>query len=207
MPFTTFQRAFNRGNAVGWYAITARPGILASVAEDRVLDLLRRRLRVAPDDARALGHFNAETEYLRVSGLFTSIRLLIWIVGIGTLAAGVIGVSNIMLVIVRERTQEIGIRRAVGATPWSILAQIVLEALILTSIAGYVGLILGMGAIEGTRVMLAGAETGMFRDPDVGVRTALRALGILIAAGVFAGLIPARRAVRIRPVEALRGMG
>ena len=139
-----------------------------------------------------------------MQGLFQGVGLLIWIVGVGTLAAGVIGVSNIMLVIVRERTNEIGIRRAVGATPWSIMRQVVLEAVILTGAAGYLGLAAGLGAVELANSFLAGTDTGMFTNPDVATGTALQALGILVVSGVLAGLMPARRAVRVRPVQALR---
>ncbi len=121
VPFTTFQRAFNFGNRVGWLAVTSNPDVPASVAEDRVLDLLRARHRVAPDDSRAFGHYNLAEEYLKLQNLFAGIRILVWLVGSGTLAAGAIGVSNIMLIIVKERTKEIGVRRAVGARPLAIV--------------------------------------------------------------------------------------
>ncbi len=148
VPFTTFQRAFNFGNRVGWLAVIARPSVAASVAEEKVLELLRSRHQVAPDDTRAFGHFNLEEEYQKMQGLFQGIAVLVWLVGIGTLAAGAIGVSNIMLIIVKERTKEIGIRRAVGARPAAIVAQIVLEAVILTAIAGYGGMVAGIGLME-----------------------------------------------------------
>jgi putative ABC transport system permease protein len=106
VPFTTFQSAFNYGDRVGWFAITSKPGVPATILEEKALRLLRERHTIAPDDERALGHFNLEKEYKKVTGLFAGIRILVWIVGVGTLAAGVIGVSNIMLVIVRERTNE-----------------------------------------------------------------------------------------------------
>jgi len=171
-----------------------------------VIALLKRRHRVAPDDERAFGHFNLEEEYQEIQGIFAGINGLIWIVGIGTLAAGVIGVSNIMLVVVRERTKEIGIRKSVGATPRSITVQVILEALILTAVAGYAGLMAGMWAIDLTNAVLqtSGAQPMMFHNPGVGLSTALQALAILVAAGILAGLIPAQRAVRVHPVEALR---
>jgi len=127
-------------------------------------------------------------------------------VGSGTLAAGVIGVSNIMLVIVRERTNEIGIRRAVGATPLSVMRRGVLESLILTGVAGYAGLMVGMGAIELTNYLISGSDTGMFRNPEVSLTVVGQALVILAGSGVLAGMIPASRAVKIRPVEALRAI-
>jgi len=206
LPFTTFQRAFNYGNVVGWFAITSQDDVPASTVERRVIALLKRRHRVAPDDERAFGHFNLEEEYQEIQGIFAGINGLIWIVGIGTLAAGVIGVSNIMLVVVRERTKEIGIRKSVGATPRSITVQVILEALILTAVAGYAGLMAGMWAIDLTNAVLqtSGAQPMMFHNPGVGLSTALQALAILVAAGILAGLIPAQRAVRVHPVEALR---
>jgi putative ABC transport system permease protein len=204
VPFTTFQHAFNQGNTVGWLAVTSAPGIPASVAEGKVRDLLEERHRVAPDDDRAFGSFNLEERFQQIQGLFRGIRLLVWIVGAGTLAAGAIGVSNIMLMIVRERTREIGIRRALGATPLTVTGQILLESLLLTSIAGYVGLVAGVALTEAVASWTAGMESSMFADPEVRLAGALQALGILAVAGILAGLIPARRAVRVRPVQALR---
>jgi putative ABC transport system permease protein len=206
IPFTTFRTAFNYGNTVGWFAITSRADVPASVAEEKVLALLARRHHVSPDDRRAFGHFNLEKEYEQVQGLFGGIRALIWIVGIGTLAAGVIGVSNIMLVIVKERTHEIGARRAVGATPLSIMTQLLLEALFLTGIAGYLGMMAGVGVMEAVNSLLisSGTNAQMFRNPNVSLVNAIQSLVILVAAGGLAGLIPARRAVAVRPVEALR---
>jgi putative ABC transport system permease protein len=205
VPFTTFQRAFNFGDRVGWLAVISKPEVPASVAEEKVLTLLRSRHKVAPDDARAFGHFNLEEEYQKISGLFTGIRILVWIVGTGTLAAGAIGVSNIMLIIVKERTKEIGIRRAVGAGPAAVVAQIVVEAVILTGVAGYLGMVTGIALMELVgRLLPPGDGTRMFTNPDVGVGDALQALAILVAAGVLAGLAPAQRALQVSPVVALR---
>jgi putative ABC transport system permease protein len=206
VPFTTFQTAFNFGDRVGWFALIPRAGVPAAVVETKTLALLRERHRVAPDDARAFGHWNSEVEFNQVSGLFAGIRALVWIVGIGTLSAGVIGVSNIMLVIVRERTNEIGIRRAVGATPLSITTQIILESLILTGFAGYLGLVAGIGVVEGIAHAIAANPAEMFRDPEVPFQSALITLAILVVSGIAAGLIPARRAVKISTVEALRAV-
>jgi putative ABC transport system permease protein len=206
VPFTTYQAAFNNGDRVGWFAITSRPGVRVSVVEDAVLKLLRERHRVAPDDLRAFGHFNLQKEFDKVQGLFRGISILVWVVGAGTLAAGVIGVSNIMLIIVKERTREIGLRRAVGATPFAVSLQIVIESIILTSVAGYLGLVAGVAVIEGVRVAMAaaGAHPRMFIDPGVNLADAVKALAILVVSGALAGLIPARRAVAISPVQALR---
>lgn len=206
VPFPTFQSAFNFGNRVGWLAVVVKPEVPASTAEKNVLAVLKERHHVSPDDARAFGHFNLEEEYQKVQGLFQGIAVLVWLVGIGTLAAGAIGVSNIMLIIVKERTKEIGIRRAVGARPSAIVAQVVFEAVILTAIAGYCGMVAGIGLIQlvGNLLPQGGDSNIMFVNPDVGVGQALRTLAILMAAGVLAGLAPARRALQISPMEALR---
>jgi len=206
VPFRTGQQAFQYGDDVGWFAIAAAPEHSAVAVEEKVKALMRERHRVAPDDERAIGSWNGEEEFRKVQGLFGGIRMLVWIVGIGTLAAGVIGVSNIMLIVVRERTGEFGLRRAIGATPLAITGQILLEALVLTSLAGYFGLIGGVGIVEGVRFGLesAGANLEMFQNPGVDLASALQALGILIFSGVGAGLLPAWRAISITPVEALR---
>ena len=189
-------------------AASAEPALNPNHPNQRipVPSSVRQRHRVAPDDERAFGHFNLEEEFDKFQGLFFGIRTLIWIVGIGTLAAGVIGVSNIMLVIIRERTREIGVRRAIGATPWSISTQIVLEAIFLTSTAGYTGLFAGIGLIDLLDWALHkfDVQATMFLNPDVQLTTAMQALAILVVAGTLAGLIPAQRAILIRPVEALR---
>ncbi|GAB4410255.1 MAG: ABC transporter permease [Bacteroidia bacterium] len=206
IPFTTFQRAFNYGTRIGWFAITSRDQVPASKVEVQTLDILRRRHSVAPDDERAFGHWNLEENYKRMTSVFDGIRFISWVVGVFTLLAGAIGVSNIMLVIVKERTKEIGIRRAIGARPWSIVSQIMLESVILTVLAGYIGLMLGIGLLE----LVAWAmttfqmDTGMFGIPTIDVGLALYALAVLGVAGLLAGLLPASRAVRIRPVDALR---
>lgn len=207
VPLTTFQRAFNAANRVGSIAATAREGVAASVAEEKVKDLLRSRHQVAPADRRAFPSFNFEEEFNKLNGLFAGIAVLVWIVGTGTLAAGAIGVSNIMLIVVKERTKEIGIRRAIGARPVSIIGQIVLESLILTTVAGYLGLVAGVALTESVSGMLASMQSeglSMFRNPGVGVADALQALAILVVTGVLSGLIPAWQAMRVNPVTALR---
>jgi putative ABC transport system permease protein len=129
---------------------------------------------------------------------------LVWVVGVGTLLAGVIGVSNIMLIIVNERTKEIGIRRAIGASPYSIISQVIAESILITTLAGYLGLVSGIFLMEAINVAIQGQDTGMFHQPGVEIAVALKALTILIVCGALAGIIPARKAVSISPVEALR---
>jgi putative ABC transport system permease protein len=207
VPFTTFQQAFNAIGDVHWYAVTSRADVPASRVEEQVLEILRQRHKVAADDRRGIGHFNLEEEFGQIRGLFTGIRILMWIVGLGTLTAGAIGVSNIMMIIVRERTPEIGIRRAVGARPRAIVGQILLEALVLTAGAGFLGLAAGVGLLEliGSLIPATGdgGQPSMFQNPGVSFGEALRALGILVAAGSLAGLIPAQRAIAVPPVQAL----
>jgi putative ABC transport system permease protein len=139
-------------------------------------------------------------------GLFFGIHLLVWIVGTGTLLAGVIGVSNIMLVVVKERTKEIGIQRALGASPFNIITQIITESIVLTTFAGYFGLVIGVGLLELINYLLSssGANTEMFVHPGVDFNVAVTALSILILSGALAGFIPARRAVSVKPIDALR---
>lgn len=206
IPFTTLQKTYNYGDFVGWFSITSHDDVPASVMETRVLEFLARRHDIHPDDHEAFGHFNLEQEFSQMRGLFTGIKGLIWVVGIGTLLAGVIGISNIMLVIVKERTREIGIQRAIGATPLSVMRQIIIESVLLTSVAGYIGLVVGVLLVEGINRALVsfGADNEMFKSPEVDFQIAVTALVILIVSGAFAGLIPARRAVRVRPIDALR---
>jgi putative ABC transport system permease protein len=204
IPFTTFQKAFNYGNIVGWLAATAKPNSNAVLVENKIKTILKTRHKVAPEDDRAFGSFNAQKEFEKLNGLFGGIAMLIWVVGTGTLIAGIIGVSNIMLIVVKERTKEIGIRRAIGATPASIIGQIMLEAITLTSLAGYFGLIFGVALTEILSNAIGDGGDGMFVNPTIDLRIAITALLILIVAGAFAGLIPARKAIKIKPIDALR---
>jgi putative ABC transport system permease protein len=206
IPMTTLQKTYNYGDIVGWFSITSKDNVPASVVEEKVLELMARRHDINPEDKEAFGHFNLQEGYEQMAGLFTGISGLIWIVGIGTLIAGVIGISNIMLVIVKERTKEIGIQRALGASPMNIMSQIITESVLLTSFAGYLGLVIGVGLVEGINYGLTkmGTENEMFKNPEVDFQVAVTALAILIVSGALAGLIPARRAVRIKPIDALR---
>lgn len=208
VPFTTFQQSFNETGKVHWFAVTSADGVPVSVVEKQVLDLLRSRHKVAPDDRRGIGNFNLEKEFQKIQGLFAGIKLLMWIVGVGTLTAGAIGVSNIMLIIVRERTREIGIRRAVGATPWKVQGQILLESVILTLGSGLLGLSAAVGLLELVNSLLPAAggsgEPSMFQNPGVNLTAAFQALIVLVVSGALAGFAPARRAVAVNPVVALR---
>lgn len=203
VPFSTFQKAFNYGDVVGWFAISTVPNAEVTVAESNVKALIRERHKIAPDDEQAIGSWNMDVQFKKMNGLFSGINMLIWFVGIGTLIAGVIGISNIMLIVVKERTREIGVKRALGATPFLVVSQIILESVFLTSFAGYFGLLIGIFLLEGVNKAI-GPEVPMFNNPTVDISVAVISLSVLIFCGALAGLIPARRAVSVNPVDALR---
>ena len=206
VPFTTFQKAFNYGNLVSWFSVTIKDDVPAEIVEDKVIKFLAKRHDVHPMDKHAFGHWNAGREFKRMTSLFKVVNIITWIVGIGTLLAGVIGISNIMLVIVKERTKEIGIKRALGARPREIVTQIIVESTILTIIAGYLGLLASVGLVEGVSSLLetTGSSGRFFKNPEIDFRMAVQALIILIFAGIMAGLIPASKAVSVKPIDALR---
>ncbi len=208
IPFTTFQQAFNFGNRVSWFSLTAVKDVPVSLVEQKAIALLATRHQVAPNDTHAFGHWNTEKEFNKFVSLFRGIRRLVWFVGTMTLIAGIIGVSNIMLVIVKERTREIGIRRAVGATPWKVISHIILESILLTSLAGYSGMVVGVGMLEAVSkgLEIFGSPTDMFKNPGVDFQIAMIALSVLIISGILAGMIPAHRAVSIKPVDAIRNI-
>lgn len=202
LPFTTMQKAFNQGNIIHNLGVTSKPGIKITVVQDKVSEVLKEIHQINPDDKDAVGVVNIEEQFNMFNNLFLGISSLIWIVGLGTLFAGEIGVSNIMLVTVRERTKEIGIRRALGATPRNIIGQILSESIILTLIAGIGGIVLGVGILSGVGVALSHGDQ-FFKDPQISFTMAVGALSILVAIGTLAGFIPAQRAMMIKPVEAI----
>jgi len=203
LPFSTMQQAFNQGNKVHFMAVTAKPGIKVKVIEDRIHEVLKEKHNLSPLDKKAVGGFNIEDEFNMFLYLGIGIAALIWIVGLGTLFAGAIGVSNIMLVTVKERTKEIGIRRALGATPRDIIRQILSESIVLTLIAGVTGLMFGVGLLSVVGMALSHGDQ-FFKDPQISFTVALAALFILLVIGTFAGFIPANRAMNIKPIEAIR---
>ena len=206
MPFTTMQRVYNLGDKVHYFLISAKPSVPAAVVENKVKEILKDRHSVAPDDDQGVRSFNIEKIFKMVNGLFIGIQILIWIVGTGTLMAGIVGVSNIMIVILKERTREIGIQRAIGARPWVIIRQIMMESLALTFIAGYIGLVIGVAIIETVATILkhSGGGSDSFRNPEINFGVAVSAVILLILSGLLAGFFPARRALKIKPIDALR---
>ncbi|GAB4489955.1 MAG: ABC transporter permease [Raineya sp.] len=209
MPFTTYQATFNPQKRIHLVGIAAKDGVPAKQVEDELRTMLSEKYKFDPKDKQAIGINNNEEEYKRTMGLFMGIQAIVWFVGLGTLAAGIVGVSSIMLIIVKERTKEIGIRKAIGATPWSIISLILQESIFITAMAGYIGLLLGVGVLELIRILIeqveaGGGEVGFFSRPEVNLSVAITATIILVIAGALAGLFPAMRAANIKPIEALR---
>lgn len=206
IPNTTMQLVFNQGDAIGWFAFIPQDGIPASVVEQKVKKLLARRHIVHPDDREAFGSENVEEEYLKIQGLFAGIKGFSWLVAIGTIVAGMVGVGNIMMIIVRERTKEIGVRKSLGAQPWSIINMIIQESLVITGLSGYFGLVLGVALIEGINFLLINfdMESEYFANPEIDFHVAVSAILVLLVAGTVAGLIPGIRAAKVNPMLALR---
>jgi len=204
LPISTAQRAFNGANRINMIMMTVGQATVHQ-SEDIVADLRNRiasRHDFDPDDQRAVFISNAVVDFQRFVNLMGGVRTFVWVIGTGTLLAGVVGVSNIMMIAVRERTREIGIRKALGATPWSIMSLVLQETVLVTSVAGYFGLVAGVAVLEIASRTIPG--TDFFRNPEVDFTTAISATLLLVVAGAVAGFIPARRAASIRPVDALR---
>jgi len=206
VPFTSFSQAFNMGDIVGWMAITANDNNSITALKSSIFDVIKENHTIHPEDDRAIGNFDLFEEYTKISGLFTALNFVAYFVGILVLLSGVIGICNIMLIVVKERTNEIGVRRALGATPWSIRGQILLESIFLTIISGMAGIILATLVLWLVNYALAAQDSSemMFINPSVDLVTVIIALLILVISGLLAGLIPAQNAIRIKPVDALR---
>ena len=206
IPLTTMHHTFGMDGRVHYLAVSAQEGYRIAQIEPQVRSLLKARHHVAPNDPRGIGGFNLEAEFQQVRGLFDGISAFLWIVGIGTLLAGIVGVSNIMLIVVKERTKEIGIRKAIGATPASIISSILTESIFITAVSGYLGLLAGVLVIGGINLLMeqASVDSQMFYNPEVNLGIAIGAMILLTIAGTVAGLIPAMMAARVNPVVALK---
>ncbi|PKB16169.1 ABC transporter permease [Flavobacterium sp. 5] len=206
IPFTTFQQAFNFGDKVGWMALTANDDASITELKPGILAFMRERHYIHPDDERAVGNFDLFEEFQKVQDLFMVLKFIAYFVGTLVLLSGIIGISNIMLIVVKERTKEIGIRRALGATPGAIRSQILLEAIFLTIIAGMFGIAVATGLIAILNMILSSMPTEgmMFINPSVDLVVVFIALFILVGSGLLAGFIPAQTAINVKPVEALR---
>ena len=203
IPLSLMQRAFNRGDEIEMIAITARPGTTINDITPRIREVIARAHHVDPADEKSVMVFNTEVLFGMMDNLFDGVDLLIWLVGIGTLLAGAIGVSNIMMVTVKERTTEIGIRRAIGATPRVILTQIISESILLTAVAGMTGILFAVMILQ--MMELGFTEDGIVQSHfQVTFWIAVGAAALLAALGVLAGLAPAARAMAIKPVDAMR---
>ena len=206
IPDTSYRKIFGGGERID--AIWLRPerGTDGFELETKVVELTKRRHGVAPEDKRGIDSFNMALPARNINGLFIGIKVFIWFVGLGTLTAGIVGISNIMIITVKERTREIGIRKALGATPFTIVSTLLLESTLVTGIAGYVGLVLGVGLLELISFGLrsAGAKLPYFLNPEVNFQIAVTALALLVGVGILAGLAPALRAAKITPTEAMR---
>ncbi len=202
IPFTTMQRVYNYGNAVQTVCMTAKRGTTVSEIIPQVEFLLRSRHAIAPDDLQALQVVNLEAMFQMVDSLFRGIGILVWLIGLGTLLSGVIGVSNIMMVTVRERTTEIGIRRAIGARPSSILSQIMAESIVLTTLAGLSGITFAVLLLQGLEA--AASQTDIAAGFQISFGMAVGSAAALAALGTIAGIAPSFRALAIRPIDAIR---
>ena len=205
LPFKTLQKVINQGDIVHFLAATAKPNIPVSKMEEKIKEILRQNNFISPTDEQAVGSINLESQFNIFKYLFLGIAIVIWIVGSGTLIAGIIGVSNIMVVTVKERTKEIGIRRALGAKPRTIIGQIMWESLTLTAIAGILGLCFGVLCLYiADTVWLQNAEDVFLSNPMVSFSTAITSTVILLFFGLIAGLIPAGRAMQIKAIDAIQ---
>jgi putative ABC transport system permease protein len=206
IPQSTYKKVFGGGDHIEAIWLRPQAGVDGFELEKRIVELAKRRHDVAPEDKRGIKSFNMAEPAKNINGLFIGIRVFIWFVGLGTLMAGIVGISNIMIITVKERTREIGIRKALGATPLTIVSTLLIESTLVTGIAGYLGLVLGVGLLElvafGLRSL--GAKLPYFLKPGVNLQVAVTAIFLLIGMGILAGLVPALRAAKITPIEAMR---
>lgn len=203
IPISTGQKVFTGSNEINNLAITIPPDMMEqSVAiEEQLRNSFAQRHTFDVNDKRAVYINNNLEEFKKFQGLFSGIKIFVWIIGIGTIISGIVGVSNIMIIVVKERTTEIGVRKALGATPKSIVGLVLLESVFITAVAGYFGLVLGVGLLE---LLSPHMQSDFFMNPEADIRIAAGATVLLIVSGTLAGLIPARRAANIKPIEALR---
>jgi putative ABC transport system permease protein len=204
IPFSTAQQIYNYPNKVDHFSIVVQPQFEVAPVQEKVMAILAENHDLHPEDRGAFGYNDVSEDFKKITGLFLGVKILIWIVGIGTLMAGVIGVSNIMLIIIRERTKEFGIKRALGATPQMIIMNVLSESIFLTTMAGITGLMVGVVALGGMNKVFEGDPEAAIVNANIDFNLALTALGIIIFSGLIAGLIPSKKAVSIKPIEAIR---
>ena len=205
LPFSTMQQTLNQGDIIHFLCVAAKPDVQMLPVINKIKSIIKEQNLIAPTDPQAVSAINLAAQFETFNNAFLGIDILIWIVGVGTLLAGIIGVSNIMMVTVKERTKEIGVRRALGAKPWNIISQIMSESLLITAMAGLMGLTVGVFLLDMVD-QLIGDPVGetMLLHPAVSIQVALAATSILLLAGLLAGLIPAWRAMQIKAIDAIR---
>ncbi len=204
LPFSTMQKAFNQGDIIHFLACTSKTGIPAAEVETEVKTILKDAHKISPEDDKAVTGFNIEQMVKMFSYLFAGVDFIAFFVGLGALLSGIIGISNIMMVTVKERTREIGVRRALGAKPSTIVKQIVSESFVLTSLAGIGGFLIGIGLLQLIDNAMSHGEVKFFVPPFVSFNTAVWSMVILIISGIVAGLLPATRALKIKAIDAIR---
>jgi ABC-type antimicrobial peptide transport system, permease component len=206
IPLSTFQKTFGVGENISLITVTPAPGYTGDEVAEDIETLLKQRHNIAPEDRKAISVFDLAKQSAQISGTLNAITWFIWFVGLGTLTAGIVGISNIMIITVQERTVEIGIRKALGAPPWNIIRTILLEAVLVTAVAGYMGLVLAVGLLELVNYAMTSMNIDLryFSRPEVDFSVAIASLIILIGCGVLAGFFPAWHAARISPIEAMR---
>lgn len=204
IPISSAQKVYGGANQIHRLTLTTAPNVTVEQSkkmEAEIRKKLSEKHRFSIEDKRAVYIRNTFEQFKKFLSLFSGIRLFVWIIGIGTIIAGIVGVSNIMMIVVKERTKEIGIRKAIGATPWSIISLIIQEAIVITGFAGYIGLVAGVGLLE---FISPHMQSDFFSNPEVDFSVAISATILLMICGVVAGLFPAMRAARIKPIVALR---
>nr|WP_029489253.1 ABC transporter permease [Ochrovirga pacifica] len=206
IPFNTFSQVFNMADQVNYFFITAEDGQSVSKLKEQIIDVLQKNHKINPLDKRAIGNFDLNSQFEKFNLLFTTLTAVSFFVGLMILLSGVIGISNIMLIVIKERTKEIGIRRALGATPYVIKKQILLESVFLTVLSGMGGISFATLLLSLVNIWIDGLDPFeiMVINPTVSISTVLLLFGILIIFGLFAGMIPARKAVKMKPIDAIR---
>jgi putative ABC transport system permease protein len=204
IPFTTFQKAFNSGDRMGWMAIAVEPKTPVPFVEKQIKDILKHKYDIHPDDDRAIGSFDMSEIFNNITSFTMVLQGFSFFVGIFTLLAGVIAISNILLITVKERTKEIGVRRALGATPKIVKRQIVVEAIVLTAFAGLVGFAISVGILAIMNSMWGSGDDFPFANPMISIPQFVISFVLMVGLSVLIGLLPANRAVKVRPIEALR---
>lgn len=207
IPLSLYQKTFGKGDTdLSLITYQPKPGLDPYTVEKEVLSLLRKRHTVSPEDRNGIRSFNLINRAKRTNAMFRSINIFIWFVGIGTLVAGMVGISNIMMITVKERTVEIGVRKALGARPINIVSSLLFESILVTSFAGYLGLVVGVGVLELMTFLMAAFDLShdSFKRPEVNFNIAVWSIFAVVLAGALAGFAPAWRAARVSPVEAMR---